>query len=471
MIRELLTSLESDSVYRLKFIWECKNMLRLAFLGFLALALNSCMITSKFHAERQADWLQILDRHGSLLNHKEELRSYIATSDTSYDTLQRLSTRQLKDIEKAAKNHGIPLKKYPLFLSLKKAQVTRSKEIESLLVADLILSVAAHLRFGIIEPKNVNPNWRSLKKRRISGKILADLKPDQYFQTKLELFAPQNPGYQRLARWIRSKDLEPRKADSLNDLRWRVMANMERWRGLQNQLGHSYVIANVANASLALVSDNKTVLSSRIVVGRLARQTPVFSSKIDHIVWRPNWTIPRTIWSADVLPMIRRKPSYADERDIGFFKKSRRRLSSIDNKHFFSMNKDEQLKAVAIQKHGPLNPLGDVKIGFDNQHQIFLHDSPNPNQYNSKQWTLSSGCIRVEKAEELAMLLEDLGQASTRDLHDGDRHVFRSLKSPIPIHIVYLSVWIDESGKLYQVDDPYERDSVMASLLIHSKRL
>src|SRR3546814_6666436 len=64
---------------------------------------------------------------------------------------------------------------------------------------------------------------------------------------------------------------------------------------------------------------------------------------------------------------------------------------------------------------GPGNSLGMMKIDMPNEHAIFLHDTPARNLFQNDERALSHGCIRTERALELAMTVAILGQGASRD--------------------------------------------------------
>jgi len=66
---------------------------------------------------------------------------------------------------------------------------------------------------------------------------------------------------------------------------------------------------------------------------------------------------------------------------------------------------DELTKYKLQQPPGEKNPMGKVKFNFENDHYMFLHDTPTKHLFKNYPSTYSSGCIRLEKAEELAFYL------------------------------------------------------------------
>ena len=112
-----------------------------------------------------------------------------------------------------------------------------------------------------------------------------------------------------------------------------------------------------------------------------------------------------------------------------------------------------------FQKPGPTNPLGQVKFEFPNAYAVFLHDTPKRQLFSKNRRDLSHGCIRVDKARELAArILEDEGNAAVEKL-DAYYAVLRpthiNLSQPLPIVLEYVPVTTDGRGHLVFAGDIY----------------
>src|SRR5690606_24036460 len=57
------------------------------------------------------------------------------------------------------------------------------------------------------------------------------------------------------------------------------------------------------------------------------------------------------------------------------------------------------------QREGQENALGIIKFVFDNPYAVFLHDTNAKRLFRSRVRAFSHGCIRMEKAVELAHYL------------------------------------------------------------------
>jgi murein L,D-transpeptidase YcbB/YkuD len=89
-----------------------------------------------------------------------------------------------------------------------------------------------------------------------------------------------------------------------------IAANMERWRWLPRELGETHLLVNIPAFRFALMERDKAVLTGLVVVGRPSRPTPQFNSRITRLVINPDWVVPPTILKRDVLPKVRKDPTY-----------------------------------------------------------------------------------------------------------------------------------------------------------------
>jgi murein L,D-transpeptidase YcbB/YkuD len=118
------------------------------------------------------------------------------------------------------------------------------------------------------------------------------------------------------------------------------------------------------------------------------------------------------------------------------------------------------------QDPGPDNALGRLKFHLTNDFRIYLHDTPTRGLFGRSGRDLSHGCIRVERPLELAkQLLGESSQDLLREALDQTEERHLSVKPPVPIHILYLTAWVDEAGVLRFGPDVYEFDGPQRTAL------
>lgn len=245
-----------------------------------------------------------------------------------------------------------------------------------------------------------------------------------------------------------------------------IELNLERWRWLPRDLGQRYLSINTADFKLKAVDEGRTALAMRVVVGRPARRTPVFSTTMSYMVINPYWTVPGTIAREDILPKIKEDETYLSRQGIRVFDGWNEDSPEIDPGTIdWSLYNEAYFPFRLRQDPGPRNALGRMKFIFPNKFAVYLHDTPQRSLFEQVQRDFSSGCIRVEDPLALtAFLFKDdpawRGENLQQIINRGERMVVR-LPEPIFVHIFYMTAWVDEQGILNFREDIYHRDRAL----------
>jgi murein L,D-transpeptidase YcbB/YkuD len=246
--------------------------------------------------------------------------------------------------------------------------------------------------------------------------------------------------------------------------------NLERWRWLPKDLGRRHIIVNIAAFELEVVDEEAVVLSMRVVVGRPYDRTPVLSDTMRYLVLNPYWHVPRNIAVEELLPKVRRDPSYLARYKLRVFPNSAADDREVDPTAVdWSAITSADFPFRLRQDPGPLNALGRIKFMFLNKYHIYLHDTPARPLFEETQRDFSHGCIRIQHPIELAVYLlrQDAGwdrDALLRALDDAvDRTV--PLPEPMPIHLLYWTAWADEDGTIQFRRDIHGRDAPLLTAL------
>ena len=120
------------------------------------------------------------------------------------------------------------------------------------------------------------------------------------------------------------------------------------------------------------------------------------------------------------------------------------------------------------QRPGVKNALGLVKFVFPNHASVYLHDTPADTLFNRTARALSHGCVRVERPTDLAYeLLRSNGWDRKRIVTamQGESEQWVRLTQAVPVHLVYLTAWVDDSGAVQFRRDIYEHDRRQAAAL------
>ena len=240
-----------------------------------------------------------------------------------------------------------------------------------------------------------------------------------------------------------------------------IARSMERWRWLPRDLGRRHILVNIPGFVLSLVDNGTVVLESRIIAGRSSRPSPRIAAKATGILVNPSWTIPSTIMREDVLPVVRKDPSWLTRQQMRVFQGW-----GADSREVDPMQVDwravlpTRIPYRIVQEPGPNNALGRLKIEMPNPAGVYLHDTPAKRLFDEADRARSSGCIRIERVKELAAALLGEGWTVDRlnDLIDRGRSVAISFREPVPVYLVYFPAWVDEAGTIHFSPDIYGLD-------------
>jgi murein L,D-transpeptidase YcbB/YkuD len=242
-----------------------------------------------------------------------------------------------------------------------------------------------------------------------------------------------------------------------------IKLNMERWRWLPQTLGERYILVNTANFELDIIENGQTITSTRAIVGKKKRPTPVLSQKITYLELNPYWNIPHHIALNDILPSIKKDPNYLTDKCIRIFENWEDDAKEIDPESIDWNAITKKSFAYRLrQDPANTNALGRVKFIFPNEFSIYLHDTPTRELFNKTIRTFSSGCIRIERPIKLAayLLTNNLKwtfEKLTKAVNSKKTKAIL-LSDPINIHILYWTAWVDKNGVVNFRDDIYGRD-------------
>ena len=235
--------------------------------------------------------------------------------------------------------------------------------------------------------------------------------------------------------------------------------SLERLRWVNQEAVDTLVAVNIAGFRVFFYKDGQLEWSTRAMVGKHYRKTPVFRGDIAYLEFNPTWTIPPGILRNDTLPSIKKDPNYLASKNIRVIDRNGKFVDpSTVNWNQYSKGVPYTLR----QEPGPNNSLGTVKFIFPNEHFVFLHDTPHRELFAHSERAFSSGCIRVEDPLKLAELVLDQPDKYPRSELEqivASRKTQRINLSPkVPVVIVYLTASVDPDGAVRFYKDIYDRD-------------
>jgi len=219
-----------------------------------------------------------------------------------------------------------------------------------------------------------------------------------------------------------------------------IRANLERLRWLPRRLEADRIEANSAAGLVDVYRGGRPVLRMRAAAGKPGDETPILASKVDRVVLNPTWNVPDSIANNEILP---KGPGYLQR--LGFVETAG----------------EEGVRLV--QQPGPENALGQVKFLFDNRYSVYLHDTPAKAAFAREQRSVSHGCVRLERALDLAQLLLSTEPGWSPDriattLASGETTEVK-LDRPVQVILAYMTAFVQAGGVVAFRPDVYGWDA------------
>jgi murein L,D-transpeptidase YcbB/YkuD len=231
-----------------------------------------------------------------------------------------------------------------------------------------------------------------------------------------------------------------------------IRANMDRWRWLARDLGSQYLITNVPEFQLRLTVKDRIISTYRTIVGKPGRTaTPQLAEMVEGVVFNPTWTVPQSIVKGEGLgAKVLANPAWG-------------------KRNGYVATKGANGYVSVVQQPGPGNSLGMMKLEMPNEHAIFFHDTPSRHLFANDDRALSHGCVRTERALELAMTMAILGKGATKEeavtISTSGKYTKVMLQKQWAAYITYFTMASDINGQMATFKDIYGRDApVLASL-------
>ncbi len=251
---------------------------------------------------------------------------------------------------------------------------------------------------------------------------------------------------------------------------------LERLRWLPDLSARDFIVVNVPGFELYAFDAANTgapELRMPVIVGKsLDTQTPVFQEEMRYIIFRPYWNVPSSITKDELIPKLRKDPSYLQTEDmeiVGGF---------ADETPALQVNEEtlDRLARGALrirQRPGPKNALGLIKFIFPNNNNVYLHSTPSPSLFARQRRDFSHGCIRVEDPVALAhWVLRDKPEwthetiATAMGAEESSRV---NLSEPLLVLIFYTTAIVNPDGTASFYEDVYGHDARLEAALLRGE--
>lgn len=240
-----------------------------------------------------------------------------------------------------------------------------------------------------------------------------------------------------------------------------LIATLERWRWEQ-KMPSRYIAVNVPSFQLKVVEEDSIILESRVIIGKPETPTPVIKSVVNSFIIYPYWHVPKSILK-EILPSVQADTNYLRKHNYQVIDSKGKvvKNAAVDWKKFTP----ENFPYVLRQREGSENTMGVIKFVFPNNYGVYLHDTNARRLFSKSDRALSHGCIRVQKAVDLAKYLakDDDTYVDAADLEQYlmvQKRMEVKVVKPIPVHLNYFTVEPKGDSVIF-FNDLYRKDRTM----------
>ncbi len=353
-------------------------------------------------------------------------------------------------------------------------QIKSSRDTK--LMTKLLIAYTNNLANSCIDIKAFKASQRAKRAKEIDtyyainyqkvkpSDIRMKLKAGESIKDILKPYIPTTPQFNAL---IEKYRLLSKSKESKPEHLKKIRLNIERTKLLKPVMGTHYALINIPEYKLRIVENGKTVLKSKVIVGKTNMQTPVFSERMKYVQINPQWNVPDSIMRKSYIPKIKANPGWVAAKGMQLHKDSYDLRSPKINPATVDWSKypkdgkgyiPYKLVQVPSQKNG----LGKMKFIFPNRHAVYIHDTQTKVLFNRERRAFSHGCIRLNKPKTL--LKHVTSKYSSKSIESVEswygsgktRHLI--LDKPLYVHTVYFTAYVDESGNLKLFHDIYGYD-------------
>lgn len=237
--------------------------------------------------------------------------------------------------------------------------------------------------------------------------------------------------------------------------------NVVRLRSWSGNLGGRYVVANIPAAMVETVENGHVATRHAAGVGKIDRQSPLLQTKIPEVNFNPTWTVPASIIRKDLIPKMRKEPTYLTENKIRIISPNGGEIPPAS----VNWNSDEATRYTFRQDPGgDFNSLGFVRINIPSPHGVYMHDTPSKGIFGDDFRFVSSGCMRVQNVRDyVAWLLKNTpgwDRAKIDEVIQSGERINARISDPVSCYWVYVTAWATPDGGVQFRDDIYNKDGL-----------
>lgn len=214
-----------------------------------------------------------------------------------------------------------------------------------------------------------------------------------------------------------------------------------------------YVLVNIPAFELEAVDEGVVQARHRVIVGRTGRHTPTGSGALVGYEFLPRWSVPTSVVREQLLPTLRGGATLVEE--IRLFQRSDGKEVALNAVDWKTANPAHYN---FVQIEGPGNAQGLIRLSSRNLGEVGIHDTPWKPLFLQRSRAFSAGSVSVQ---DIFALADWIGRDKTRPVDSVEKLINAgkpaSVRLPreIPIHLVYLTAWVESDGVIQFRPDIY----------------
>ncbi|MFC7670990.1 hypothetical protein ACFQT0_29045 [Hymenobacter humi] len=207
----------------------------------------------------------------------------------------------------------------------------------------------------------------------------------------------------------------------------------------------------------------------RVIIGKPGTPTPTFSSRFTSFTVAPEWHVPQSIATRQILPYLQANARAGSDQDF-----------LAENNYTLYNAKGQQVKPTAVnwlkvtpknfpytirQNPGCGNLLGNIIFHFRNPYGLYLSDASEFREFERPYRALEQGCMHLDRPMRLAAYLLGPDTARAALPTEAECEVAPTPRSfylmrPVPLHVRYATCAVI-AGKLRFYPDVYGQDAIL----------
>jgi len=300
------------------------------------------------------------------------------------------------------------------------------------------------------------------KQRVDANAIRMQLRAGQNIEKILQ---PYVPPYREFGRLVNVYHVLKKQENSSQVLLHKIRLNIERIKLMKPITGKNYALVNIPEYTVRIIENGNTAVKMKVVVGKRHMQTPIFSEDLQYVVLNPQWNVPDSIARNEVIPSMLKDPEYLKKhhlvirRDYNLDSPALQ-WDQLDAKAYAGGKGEVPFKFIEVPSKK--NGLGRVKFLFPNKHSVYMHDTQSKYLFKRSVRCYSHGCVRLERPKEMLTYIIEHYTATplpeAQEMYDSLKTHFIKIVKPLPVHTAYLTVYVEDDGKLHTFKDVYGYD-------------